>query len=89
MQDLIGLKFKYLGINGATDWTDTIRKVWLRWHLIDRENRIPEIMVTGSIHVFSINQIVIVGKPNHPIEELVLSKREVMNGSNEKDVSVK
>ena len=74
---LIGLQFKR-NVYGLSIWTDTIRHIGYKWKLIDRDKRQIEIFIMGSnndLH-FSLDEIVIINKPLHWVEESVLVKRE-------------
>ena len=77
LHDLIGLNFKR-NKYGLSLWTDKITYVGYRSHLKSRTIRTIEIFVIGTLskQLYDLEEIVIVNKPLHWVEEAQMQKRE-------------
>lgn len=58
MKDLIGKKFRR-NVYGLSVWEDTVQDVYVQWKWIDPDVSIPKIRIKGTLHDFSIDEIVI------------------------------
>ncbi len=77
LNGLIGLDFKRKKY-GLSLWTDKIRYVGYRWNLINRKERQIEIFIVGhnSDVQYGLDEIVVINKELHWVEEAKLDKRE-------------
>lgn len=89
IEDLIGLDFKR-NKYGLSLWTDQITYVGYRSHLKSRTTRTIEMFVIGKLSEqwYDLDEIVIVNKPLHWMEEAQMQNREfhesIRNGTYKK-----